>query len=68
MKRSLVCAIFLLLISWAAPYVSHASPVIYFPETGHDFGTVGSSEKIEYFFEFFNRGDQDLDIGKVSGS
>ena len=58
----------LLLIACSAPSASQAAPVIYFPETGHNFGSVGGDEKIEYYFEFLNRGDQDLEIGRVSAS
>jgi hypothetical protein len=48
--------------------LAHAYPVIDFPELKHAFGTVGQEEKIEHFFEFVNRGDQDLIIEKVSAS
>jgi hypothetical protein len=58
-----ITALMLLLM----PILAYASPAIDFPELKHVFGQVGQG-KAEHFFEFFNRGDQDLIIEKVSAS
>ena len=64
MKSGLMLFIVMMLV----PVVSSAAPVIEFIELKHDFGTVGQEEKAEHFFEFANRGDQELIIEKVSAS
>jgi len=57
-----------LLMLLLTPMLAYAYPAIDFPELKHAFGTVGQEGKIEHFFEFINRGDQDLIIEKVSAS
>jgi len=50
------------------PAFSFAQPAIYFNEVRHDFGKVSQGDKIEYVFEFSNKGDQSLIIEKISPS
>lgn len=64
MRLKAVTALLLLLI----PMGAYAHPVIEFTELKHSFGTVGQGGKNEHFFEFINRGDQDLIIEKVTAS
>lgn len=44
------------------------SPVIYFPETQHDFGKVNEGEKVNYTFRFTNKGTSELIIKDVRSS
>lgn len=64
MRLKAIITFMLLLI----PMLAYAYPVIDFPELKHAFGKVGQERKIEHFFEFINRGDQDLIIEKVLAS
>lgn len=51
-------AVFILL---AAGGVSHAQPAVYFEKLEDDLGTITQKEdRVEHFFEFENRGDEDL--------
>jgi Protein of unknown function (DUF1573) len=50
------------------PVLSYAAPVIHFDEVGHDFGSIGQHDSIEYVFEFSNAGDQPLVIEKLTAS
>ena len=43
-------------------------PVIYFPETQHDFGKVSEGEKVNYTFRFVNKGESELVIKDVKSS
>lgn len=44
------------------------SPVIYFPETQHDFGKVNEGAKVNYTFRFMNKGTSELIIKDVRSS
>jgi uncharacterized cupredoxin-like copper-binding protein len=44
------------------------TPVIYFPETQHDFGKVNEGAKLDYTFRFINKGSTDLLIKDVKSS
>lgn len=44
------------------------APVIYFPETQHDFGKVSEGEKVNYTFRFVNKGESELVIKDVKSS
>ena len=50
------------------PVVSAAQPAIEFTSMKHSFGVIGSDRKAEHFFEFSNKGDQDLIVEKVTAS
>jgi uncharacterized cupredoxin-like copper-binding protein len=47
---------------------SGAVPIIYFPETQHDFGQVSEGEKVNYTFRFVNKGTSELIIKDVRSS
>lgn len=64
MKISALIIVLLLLV----PALLQAHPAIEFAEQKHAFGPVGQETKPEHFFDFVNRGDQDLVIEKVSAS
>lgn len=64
MQIRAIMALLLLLI----PMQVHAYPVIDFSERNHAFGTIGQEGKPEHFFEFINRGDQELIIEKVTAT
>jgi hypothetical protein len=63
--KKVLLAAFLLL---AMASISSAQPGIQFNEIRHDFGKVGQDDKIEYFFEFSNVGNQPLVILKLTPS
>ena len=44
------------------------SPVIYFPETQHDFGKVKEGDKVNYTFRFVNKGVSSLQIKDIKTS
>jgi hypothetical protein len=56
---------FLLVFLFLFPAVSYSQPSIVFDEENHDFGTVNKSDSIERDFDFTNKGDEDLTIGKL---
>ncbi len=60
----LILIIFMLSI----PSVSFSSPSISFDVLRYDFGIVSQDEKVEYIFEFVNKGDRELVIDKLSAS
>jgi len=41
------------------------SPIIYFPETQHDFGQVKEGEKVNYTFKFANKGSSNLIVKDI---
>lgn len=43
-------------------------PIIYFPETQHDFGKVEEGKKVSYIFKYMNRGSSELIIKGVTSS
>jgi hypothetical protein len=45
-----------------------SAPVIFFPETGHDFGSVGQNTTLTYIFKVQNVGNAPLKIGSVKAS
>jgi hypothetical protein len=56
-------AIFILL---AANNISYAQPAIYFEKSEDDLGTITQKDdRVEHFFEFENKGDEDLLIGSL---
>ncbi|MBA4374132.1 MAG: hypothetical protein C0402_14880 [Thermodesulfovibrio sp.] len=59
---------FTLLLLLLITMPAYAQPVIEFVEMKHAFGAVSQETKPEHFFEFVNRGDQELIIQKVSAS
>ena len=44
------------------------SPIIYFPETQHDFGQVKEGEKVNYTFKFANKGSSNLIVKDIKTS
>ena len=44
------------------------APLIYFPETQHDFGKVNEGEKVNYTFRFVNKGETALQIKDIKTS
>ncbi|MFI5237179.1 MAG: DUF1573 domain-containing protein [Ignavibacteriales bacterium] len=48
--------------------VNTGTPVIFFPETQHDFGKLNEGDKVEYTFKFLNNGSSDLIIKTVKTS
>jgi hypothetical protein len=47
---------------------SSSSPLIYFPETQHDFGKVNEGDKVKYTFKFVNKGKSVLQIKNIKTS
>lgn len=47
---------------------SSGSPLIYFPETQHDFGKVNEGDKVNYTFRFINKGESVLQIKDIKTS
>jgi len=47
---------------------SGSVPIIYFPETQHDFGKVNEGGKVDYTFRFMNKGVSELVIKDVKSS
>jgi len=47
---------------------SSGSPLIYFPETQHDFGKVNEGDKVNYTFRFVNKGESVLQIKDIKTS
>lgn len=47
---------------------SNGVPVIYFPETQHDFGKVNEGDKVNYTFKFTNKGSSQLKIKDIKTS
>jgi len=60
--------ILIVVLLLSLPALSYAAPAIHFNEVTHDFGKVGPDDRIEYFFEFNNTGNQTLIIEKVTAS
>lgn len=48
--------------------MSGSDPMIYFPETQHDFGKVNSGDKVNYTFRFVNKGESSLIIKDIKTS
>ena len=44
------------------------APTIYFPETQHDFGKVNEGDKVNYTFNFANKGSSVLTIKDIKTS
>lgn len=47
---------------------SSQTPIIYFPETQHDFGKVNEGDKVDYTFSFANKGASVLTIKDIKTS
>lgn len=47
---------------------SGAPPIIYLPETQHDFGNVNEGDKVNYTFRFVNKGASTLNIKDIKTS
>jgi hypothetical protein len=47
---------------------SATAPIIYFPETQHDFGKVNEGDKVDYTFRFVNKGESQLTIKDIKTS
>jgi archaellum component FlaG (FlaF/FlaG flagellin family) len=54
--------------SLSKPVAQESAPVIFFPETGHDFGSVGQNTTLTHIFKVKNVGDALLKIGSVKAS
>ncbi len=55
-------------LAYTAPVENTSGPHIEFGEKNFDFGNVDEGAVLEHAFRFFNRGDQPLEIEKVSPS
>lgn len=47
---------------------SASVPIIYFPETQHDFGKVNEGDQVDYTFRFANKGESQLTIKDIKTS
>lgn len=52
----------------SASQVSDGAPTIYFSETQHDFGKVNEGDKVNYTFNFANKGTSELTIKDIKTS
>ncbi len=52
----------------SASQVSDGAPTIYFSETEHDFGKVNEGDKVNYTFNFANKGTSELTIKDIKTS
>jgi hypothetical protein len=52
----------------SASQVSDGAPTIYFSETQHDFGKVNEGDKVNYTFNFANKGTSELKINDIKTS
>jgi hypothetical protein len=52
----------------SASQVSDGAPTIYFSETEHDFGKVNEGDKVNYTFNFANKGTSELAIKDIKTS
>jgi len=52
----------------SASQVSEGAPTIYFSETEHDFGKVNEGDKVNYTFNFANKGTSELTIKDIKTS
>jgi len=52
----------------SATQVSDGAPTIYFTETQHDFGKVNEGDKVNYTFNFANKGTSELAIKDIKTS
>lgn len=68
MEKKAVSQLLTAIIMIMVPALAHAGPSIFFPELKYSFGSVSQQEKAEHYFEFLNKGDQDLVVEKVSAS
>jgi hypothetical protein len=59
---------FVLILTLVLPNIAFAQPLIVFEKLLHDFGEVEQGEQLEYAFEFWNEGTEELVIEELKPS